>query len=48
MNDNTVITGYYKLVSPFVPNAPFFYPMKTSEIITIFYSFQGTETVHWE
>ena len=31
------------LFNPFVPNAPFFYPLKTSENLTIFWCFQGIE-----
>ena len=31
------------LVNPFVPNAPFLYPLKTSESLTIFCCFQGIE-----
>ena len=35
--------------NPFVPNAPFLYPLKTSENLTIFLCFQGgRERVHWE
>ena len=34
---------------PFVPNAPFLYPMKTSSNRKIFLCFQGgREGVHWE
>ena len=28
-------------VNPFVPNAPFLYPLKTSESLTVFWCFQG-------
>ena len=30
-------------LNPFFPNAPFFYPLKTSENLTIFWCFQGVE-----
>ena len=36
MDDNTVIAGYYKLVNLFVLNAPFLYPLKTSENLMVF------------
>ena len=36
------ITSFY-LVYPFVPNAPFFYPLKTSENSKVFWCFQGVE-----
>ena len=29
--------------NPFVPNASFFYPLKTSENLTVFWCFQGVE-----
>ena len=29
------------LFNPFVPNMPFFYPLKTSENLTVFYVFRG-------
>ena len=35
------------LVSAFCNNAPFFYPLKTSENLKIFWYFQGVEKVHW-
>ena len=36
-------------INPFVPNAPFIYPQKTSENLTVFWCFQGSrERVHWE
>ena len=31
------------LFSPFVPNAPFLYPLKTSENLAVFWCFQGVE-----
>ena len=31
------------VINLFVPNAPFLYPMKTSENLTIFWCFQGVE-----
>ena len=35
--------------NPFVPNAPFFYPLKTSENYTVFWCLQGgRERVHWK
>ena len=30
-------------VNPFVPNAPFLYPLKTSENVSVFRCFQGVE-----
>ena len=30
-------------INPFVPNAPFLYPLKTSENLTVFLCFQGVE-----
>ena len=30
-------------ISPFVPNAPFFYLLKISENLTVFWCFQGVE-----
>ena len=30
-----------KKINPFVPNAPFLYPLKTSENLTVFWCFQG-------
>ena len=30
-------------LNPFVPNAPFLYPLKTSENLTVFLCFQGAE-----
>ena len=30
-------------VNPFVPNAPFLYPLKTSENLTVFLCFQGVQ-----
>ena len=36
-------------INPFVPNAPFLYPLKTSEKCKVFWRFQGVrERVHWE
>ena len=34
---------YSDLGNPFVPNAPFLYPLKTSEKFTVFWCFQGVE-----
>ena len=31
------------LINPFAPNTPFLYPLKTSENLTVFWSFQGVE-----
>ena len=31
------------MFNPFVPNAPFLYPLKTSENLTVFSCFQGIE-----
>ena len=33
----------YFLINPFVSNAPFLYPLKTSENLTVFWCFQGLE-----
>ena len=30
-------------INPFVPNAPFLYPLKTSENLSVFWCFQGVE-----
>ena len=39
----------YVIFSPFVPNTPLLYPLKTSENLTVFWCFQGgRERVHWE
>ena len=36
-------------INPSVPNAPFIYPLKTSENLTVFWCFQGSrERVYWE
>ena len=32
-----------KKINPFVPNAPFFYPLKTSENRNVFWCLQGVE-----
>ena len=32
-----------KAFSPFIPNAPFLYPLKTSENVTVFCCFQGVQ-----
>ena len=34
---------HYLFVNPFVPNAPFLYPLKTSENRKVFWCFQGVE-----
>ena len=34
--------------NPFVPNAPFLYPLKTSENLTVFLFLGGRESMHWE
>ena len=34
--------------NPFVPNAPFFYPLKTSENRQGFLFSEGRERVHWK
>ena len=35
-------------INPFVPNAPFLYPLKTSENRKVFLCFHGgRERVHW-
>ena len=31
------------IINPFVPNAPFLYPLKTSENCKVFWCFQGVE-----
>ena len=33
----------FDVINPFVPNAPFLYPLKTSENPTVFWCFQGLE-----
>ena len=39
----------FSYFNPFVPNALFLYPLKTSENITVFWYFQrDKEKVHWE
>ena len=36
-------------INPFVPNAPFLYPLKTSENLNVFPMFsESRERVHWE
>ena len=43
---NSVLHGVnpnLKKTKPFVPNAPFLYPLKTSENFKIFWCFQGVE-----
>ena len=44
------MTGFYmkrntglKWVNPLVPNAPFLYPLKTSENLSVFWCFQGVK-----
>ena len=34
---------YISTLNPFVPNAPFLHPLKTSEILTVFWCFQEVE-----
>ena len=42
-------TSSLKIVNPFVPNAPFLYPLKVSENLTVFLMFSGCrERVHWK
>ena len=36
------------IINPFVPDAPFLYPLKTSENITVSCFQGGRERVHWE
>ena len=43
MFNRVLNTPQYFLVNPFVPNAPFLYPLKTSENRKIFWCFQGME-----
>ena len=38
----TIINGKYR-VNPFISNTPFFYPLKTSESLAVFWCFQGVE-----
>ena len=39
-----ILNVYSKLkINPFVPNAPFFYPLKTAENLSVFWCFQGIE-----
>ena len=40
--DNNIV------VNPFVPNASFFYPLKTSENLGFLMFSGGSERVHWE
>ena len=45
------VIGLNMAMNPFVPNAPFFYLLKTSENRKDFWCFQGLEKgerVHWE
>ena len=35
--------AYFRNINPLVPNAPFLYPVKTSENRTAFWCFQGVE-----
>ena len=35
--------AFYRQINPFVSNAPFFCPLKTSEKLTVFSCFQGLE-----
>ena len=37
------VCGKKSVVNPFVPNAPFLYPLKTSEKLKVFWCFQGVE-----
>ena len=43
MNVEIITNVIYFCVDPFVSNAPFLYPLKTSENLTIFQFFQGIE-----
>ena len=33
----------YRAINPFVPNAPFLYPLKISDNLTVFWCFQGVQ-----
>ena len=37
------VTYFFLHTNPFVPNAPFLYPLKTSENLKVFWCFQGVE-----
>ena len=37
------VTYFFLQTNPFVPNAPFLYPLKTSENLKVFWCFQGVE-----
>ena len=43
--DSFKIDKFMKVINPFVLNAPFLYPQKTSENLTVS---GGRERVHWE
>ena len=45
MNVEIITNVIYFCVDPFVPNAPFLYPLKTSENLT---DWEHWENVHWE
>ena len=45
-HENAIDGHYYSnsannFLNPFVPNAPFLYPLKTSQNLTVFYKFRG-------
>ena len=41
-----IFHNYVKHVNPFVPNAPFLYPLKTSENLTVFLRFSDVFSGH--
>ena len=47
MEDSAIIKPWRErfliYINPFVSNAPFLYPLKTSENLTVFWCFQGVE-----
>ena len=45
---HSVYATEYLLVNPFVPNAPFLDPLKTSENLGFFWCSRSREKVHWE
>ena len=43
-NGKAIIVWYFlNHINPFIPNAPFIYPLKTPENLTVFWCFQGVE-----
>ena len=46
-SDHTIIIPKSFTVNQLAPNAPFLYPLNTSENLMVLFS-GGTERVHWE